>query len=175
MLSLNSNALNWTSVRLDASLLGHDASPTTHTSSFQKNAHALIPIISTCSSSYRSYTLVCRLWAHGCWPSEAQRAAAGLARHGVQPPPSRGTQLPTLPGAARYCPLQVARPRPPRHLCGRCLPFATCSHCRWPTTYKCRHAAALDEHHTPTSFHSANQQEDVALKAHVSIVSILQK
>ena len=94
--------------------------------------------------------------------------AAGLARHSARPPPSCGAWLPTLLGAARCCPLQVALPWPPRCSCGRCLPSATCSHCRRPVAYKRRRAAAFGEHHTPTSLHSAEQQGDVALKAHVA-------
>jgi hypothetical protein len=69
--------------------------------------------LSTQSSFYCSYPLACRLRAHKCWPSEAHRSAAGLARHGAWPPPSRGAQLTALLGVVRCCALQVAPPMPP--------------------------------------------------------------
>jgi hypothetical protein len=47
---------------------------------------------------------------------------------------------------------------------------ATCSHYCPPAAYKRRRATASSEHHTPMSFHSTEQQGDVALKAYVARV-----
>jgi hypothetical protein len=117
------------------------------------------PFISPRSSFYRSYLLACRLRAHGHWPcqalraaaSEAQCSAADLARHGARPPPSRGARLSSLPGAARGCPLQVARPQPPAaHAADAFLPQHAAT-----AAYKRRGAGASSEHHVPTSLHFA--------------------
>jgi hypothetical protein len=50
------------------------------------------------------------------------------------------------------------------------MPSATYSHYRLLAAYKRRRPAASSEHHTPMSFHSAEQQGDVALKAYVARV-----
>jgi hypothetical protein len=114
-------------------------------------------LLSTRSSFYRSYSFACRLLAHARWPSKAQRTAVGLARHSALQPSSHSARLAALPGMAHCCPLQLARLRPPRRSCDRCLPSAMCSHCRRLAAYKRRQAISSGEHHTPTSLHSAKQ------------------
>jgi hypothetical protein len=81
-------------------------------------------------------------WARGCL-----RVAAAwlLALPSTQPPASRGTRLPALPGAVR----------------DRCLPALSRSH---------RRAVASGELHMPTSLDSPSYKEIFALKLHIASI-----
>jgi hypothetical protein len=101
MLSLNGNALNWASVRLDASLQGHDTSPTTHTSSFQKKMFIHL---------FLSYPLVPLPIALIRSPAASKHMVAGPPRRNARPLALPDTACSRLRVVALSCrPCQVQR------------------------------------------------------------------